>query len=185
MSTYKFRVLLDNAEQEEIFRDIEIDGEDNFENFYQKIIGSFFFQGDQMASFYVSNADWDKGEEIGLFEIESGDSFEPYHLMQGSKIKDFVNKDDQRFILVYDFLKMWIFLIELIHIDELANLAAPEIILSIGIAPREESRAVDFGLPSTDSGDDFGLGNDFDDIFSEFEDEEDFEGFDNIDDYDI
>ena len=78
MSTYKFRVLLDNAEQEEIFRDIEIDGEDNFENFYQKIIGSFFFQGDQMASFYVSNADWDKGEEIGLFEIESGDSFEPY-----------------------------------------------------------------------------------------------------------
>ncbi|MFD1551297.1 hypothetical protein DNU06_12750 [Putridiphycobacter roseus] len=185
MSTYKFRVLLDNSDHEEIFRDIEIDGEHNFENFYQKIIESFFFQGDQMASFYVSNNDWDKGEEIGLFALESEDSFEPYHIMQESKIKNFVDKKDQRFILVYDFLKMWIFLIELIHIDETATLAAPEIILSIGIAPREASREIDFGLPSTDSGDDFGLGNDFDDIFSEFEDEEDFEGFDNIDDYDI
>ena len=181
MATYKFRVLLDNSENEEIFRDIEVSGSHHFEDFYQVIINAFFFQGDQMASFYCSNSDWDKGEEIALFDMGDDISGETLHLMNNSLIKDFIKEDDQKFILVYDFLKMWCFLIELIQVKE-SEIEAPEIVLSIGISPREDSREVDFDIPF-DGGKD--LGNDFDDIFSEFEDEEDFEGHENIDDYDF
>lgn len=181
MATYKFRVLLDNSENEEIFRDIEIGDNHSFEDFYRIIIKAFFFQGDQMASFYCSNNDWDKGDEIALFDMNDDLSNDILHLMNESVIKNFIESDNQRFILVYDFLKMWCFLIELIQVKPI-EIDTPEIVLSIGISPREESREIDFDIPF-DGGDD--LGNDFDDIFSEFDDKEDFEGFENIDDYDI
>ena len=181
MATYKFRVLLDNSENEEIFRDIEVSGSHHFEDFYRTIIEAFYFAGDQMASFYTSNSSWDKGEEIALFDMGDDISDEPLFLMNESLIEDFVKSNDQKFILVYDFLKMWCFLIELIQIRPI-EIDQPEIVLSIGISPREDSREIDFDVPLESSAD---LGNDFDDIFSEFEDEEDFEGFDNIDDYDI
>ena len=41
MAAYKFRVLLDTEKESEIFRDIVIDENDNFENFYHAIISSF------------------------------------------------------------------------------------------------------------------------------------------------
>ena len=61
MAGLKFRVLLDSKDQEKVFRDILISDSDNFESFYKAIISSFRFEGDQMASFYMSNDDWDKG----------------------------------------------------------------------------------------------------------------------------
>ncbi len=180
MATYKFRVLLDNSENEEIFRDIELSGRHHFEDFYQAIIKAFYFEGNQMASFYTSNSDWDRGEEIALVDMSDDSSEEPMHLMHNSIIDDFIESNHQRFILVYDFLKMWCFLIELIQVKP-TNIEHPEVVLSIGIAPREASREIDFDIPF-DGGSD--LGTDLDDIFSEFE-EDDFEELDNIDDYDI
>lgn len=181
MATYKFRVLLDNSENEEIFRDIEVSDKHNFEDFYRTIIKAFYFQGDQMASFYVSNNDWDKGEEIALFDMGDDLSGDALHIMNEATIKDFIETENQRFILVYDFLKMWCFLVELIQVKAM-DIDQPEIVLSIGIAPREDSREIDFDMPMDGGAD---LGSEFDDIFSEFDDEDDFEGFENIDDYDI
>ncbi len=184
MASYKFRILLDNSENEEIFRDIEIDGSNSFEDFYKIIIEAFFFKGDQFASFYVSNESWDKGDEIGLFEMDIENNDSVFHLMSDSIIEDFVASTNQRFILVYDFLKMWCFLIELIQTSEVEK-PKPEITLSIGISPTEDSRDIDFGIPTAPQDSEYDLGNDFDDIFSEFDDEEGFEGFENIDDIDI
>lgn len=181
MATYKFRVLLDNSNNEEIFRDIEVGSSHSFEDFYRTIIQAFYFEGDQMASFYASNSDWDKGEEITLFDMGDELSGEAIHLMNETKMDEFIENENQRFILVYDFLKMWCFLIELIQVKPM-DINTPEIVLSIGIAPKEDSREIDFDIPMEGSQD---LGNDFDDIFSEFEDEDDFEEFDNIDDYDF
>ena len=177
MSSYKFRVLLDNSNNEEIFRDILISKNDTFSDFYNCILKAFRFNGDQLASFYISNNSWDKGDEISLMDM--GDSGLN---MDSAILKDSIESEDQKFILVYDFLKMWCFLIELI--EEKKELPErPEVILSIGIAPKEESREIDinegFESPSME------LGSEFDDIFNEFDDEEDFGGFENIDDYDI
>jgi len=181
MATYKFRILLDNSDNEEIFRDIEIDGDHSFEDFYRIIIAAFFFEGDQMASFYCSNAEWDKGEEIALFDMGDDTSDNRLRIMADSRIQDFVSAEDERFILVYDFLKMWCFLIELIQVTPI-SISSPEIVLSIGIAPREDSREIEFDMPF-DGGSN--LGSEFDDIFSEFEDEDELGGFENIDDFDI
>ena len=53
MPGLKFRILLDTKKNEEIFHDILISDGEDFEAFFQTIIKSFEFKGDQMASFYV------------------------------------------------------------------------------------------------------------------------------------
>ena len=59
MKVYKFRVLLDSTQEEEVFRDILIEASDNFESFYRQIIKSFAFKGDEMASFFMSDEEWE------------------------------------------------------------------------------------------------------------------------------
>lgn len=186
MSGLKFRVLLDTDLKDEVFRDIVIAGESNFEVFYQAIMKSFEFEGDQMASFYVSNSEWDKGHEINLMDMsyDDDDLDTPANIMSKAIVQDFINDSDQKFILVYDFMRMWIFLIELIEqVQE--SPAEPTIVLSVGNAPKEQSKETleeDFfasgggeyseGNPDNSEEDEFGF-NDYDDDYNE----EDFNDF--------
>lgn len=187
MSSFKFRILIDTASNEDIFRDIVIGRSDNFEVFYRAIIAAFDFTGDQLASFYVSNDNWDKGHEIALMDMGLSGELDAPFIMHDTPITTIVREQGQKLILVYDFMKMWCFLIELVEIiDE--SFTEPELVLSIGISPEENSKEVDFDA-MMGMGDGTNLGTDFDDIFSEFDEDnnedEDFESFDNIDDYDF
>src|SRR4051812_39668352 len=111
MGSFKFRVLLDSEKDQEIFRDIIIDENENFETFYRIILASFNFEGKEMGSFYISNDQWDKGYEIGLMDMSFSDEEEDLPgVMSQSVLKDFMEVNDQKIILVYDFLRMWIFL---------------------------------------------------------------------------
>jgi hypothetical protein len=175
MPGLKFRVLLDSDKNEEVFRDVLISDASDFETFYHAIMKSFDFKGDQMASFYVSNEDWDKGHEISLLDMSYDDDSidSPATVMKNAVIKDFLDEPDQRFILVYDFMKMWIFLIELIGYDR-NEPESPEMLLAIGNAPGEASReALDEDLlhesesvSTDDEEDDFGF-DEFDDDYSD------------------
>jgi len=182
MPAYKFRILIDTDSSEEIFRDIMISPSNNFEVFYRAIIASFDFIGDQLASFYVSNDNWDKGHEIALMDMGLGNDLNAPFLMKDTPIATVMRTEGQKLILVYDFLKMWCFLIELVEIVE-EDFLEPELYLSIGAAPDEDSKEIDLGGMDMAAPPD--LGNDIDDIFSDFGGEEDFEGFENIDDLDI
>lgn len=183
MPAYKFRILIDTDNTEEIFRDIIISPTNNFEVLYRAIIASFDFIGDQLASFYVSNDNWDKGHEIALMDMGLGNDLNAPFLMKDTPIATVMREKGQKLILVYDFLKMWCFLIELVEIVP-KEFEEPELYLSIGVAPAEDSKEIDLG--GMDLGTPPDLGNDIDDIFSEFnEDEDDFGGFENIDDLDI
>jgi hypothetical protein len=143
MAALKFRILLDTEKENEVFRDILINEDDNFESLYNAIVSAFNFQGDQMASFYISNDDWDKGHEISLMDMNYGDESinEVATVMSDANLRDFMEKEDQKVILVYDFLRMWIFLIELVERQE-ENVSVPMVALSIGMAPPEDSRII-------------------------------------------
>lgn len=170
MPGLKFRILLDTKKNEEIFHDILISDSEDFETFFETIIDSFEFKGDQMASFYVSNENWDKGEEISLVDLTEGEESE-VQIMKETKVKEHLLDPDQKFILVYDFLKMWIFLIELIGIQE-DTPDSPQLILSMGTNPKEDSKELsdEFQMISelidNSEEDDFGF-NDFEDGFSD------------------
>ena len=140
MAGLKFRVLLDSSENE-VFRDILISDEDNFESFYHAILQAYGFGSDQMASFYMSNNNWDKGHEISLFDMGFGESTEQIMpgVMNNSIIREYIEYPDQKMILVHDFIRMWIFLIELIEVVK-ETPEHPQVALAIGKAPDENSR---------------------------------------------
>lgn len=183
MPSYKFRVLIDNDDAEEIFRDIVISSDENFETFYRAILAAFEFSGQELASFYISNKNWDRGHEIALMDMELNQTLNAPSIMKETILSDLISAEDQRFILVYDFLRMWCFMIELIEtLPEKYD--SPMLDIAMGEAPDEFSKEIDLSGDTGMTGDMY-LGNDIDDIFSESDDDDDFEGFENIDDLDI
>jgi hypothetical protein len=175
MAALKFRILLDSEENTEVFRDIVIDENEHFESFHHAIMNAFNFEGNQMASFYISNNNWDKGHEISLMDMGYGDDENEASVMSKTKIHEHINDDDQKLILVYDFLRMWIFLIELIDKTN-ETISSPKVVLSIGMAPPEDSKLPEFDddeFLEEETEDDFDF-NDFEDDYSD----EDFSDFD-------
>ena len=131
MEVFKFRVVIDH--EKDVFRDIEIQGSQNFEDLHGAIISAFDFRGDQMASFYMSNESWEKGQEIGLMDMSFGEETGP-PTMNSALIEQFVKEKDQKILYVYDFLKMWRF-----HIQFIENKKAGEgeDLISVGAMPNE------------------------------------------------
>ena len=111
---YRFRVILDA--EEDVFRDIEIMANDTLEDLHNTILQSFGFDGTEMASFYISDDDWNQGEEISQFDMVEGGS--SVRLMNETTLDDILSQEQTKMIYIYDFLSMWTFLVELAEIAE-------------------------------------------------------------------
>lgn len=181
MPGLKFRVLLDSLKDYEVFRDIEVNDDADFESFYSCIIDSFGLNNDQMASFFVSDHEWSKGKEVTLMDMAFDPDEVSAEIMKDTTIRQFIESPKQRFILVYDFLNMWIFLIELQEILS-HTVESPKITLKVGDIPqglKEGSISnldeINFETEKLDDADDY---LDYENGFSE-------DDFENIDDLDI
>ena len=131
---YRLRVILDNDTEDDIFRDIEINKKDTLVEFHKSIITSFGFSNNEIASFYLSDNQWNQGEEISLFSFEDQDN----KLMSDILINDVINNQNNKLIYVYDFLHMWTFLIELIEVaEDIKGIDYPNIIFSKGEIPEK------------------------------------------------
>lgn len=132
---YRFRAILDHDSKEDIFRDIEIRKTDTFEDLHNVLTQSFGFDGSEMASFYVSNDEWDQGQEIALFDMGQNDDI---RMMNETIIEDVVDEDHTKLIYIYDFLNMWTFLVELGEIvDEAQGTDYPNLMFVCGQVPSE------------------------------------------------
>lgn len=130
---YRFRVILDNDTDEDIFRDLEIRETDSLEDLHNIIVQSFGFDGSEMASFYISNEAWDQGEEISLFDLSDDGSA---RLMIETSIENVVHEAQTKLIYVYDFLSMWTFYVELAEIvEEVKGYQYPNLMFVQGQVP--------------------------------------------------
>jgi hypothetical protein len=147
MNIYKFRVLFDS--KEEIFRDIEMKSTQNFEEFHEIIVAAFGFDNSQMASFYLSNEQWDKGQEITLFDMQMAEdeTTELVLVMEDIQVKTQIKGLNDHFLYSYDFLDMKNFFIELLSVSEEKKSAFyPKVVYSQGEIPApkaEEKEEVD------------------------------------------
>lgn len=133
---YRFRVILDNDTEEDIFRDLEIRETDTMEDLHNIITQSFGFDGLEMASFYVSDDYWNQGEEISMFDVSEG--LNKVKVMSSTAINDIVHEASTRLIYVYDFLSMWTFFVELAEIvEESKSTDYPNLIFVQGQVPDE------------------------------------------------
>lgn len=163
---YRFRIILDNDTEDDIFRDIEIRKTDTLEDLHNAITQSFGFDGSEMASFYLSDNDWNQGEEVSLFDVSDG--IESVRLMHETTIESVTDEDNTKLIYVYDFLSMWTFLVELGEIVEEAEGADyPNLMFVHGQIPTE-APVKEFSA-------------EVDDDFDEYNDEIDLDGYEDLD----
>ena len=157
---YRFRIILDNDTEDDIFRDIEIKKTDTLEDLHNAITQSFGFDGSEMASFYISDDEWNQGQEISLFDLSEG--LESVKLMSETSIESVTDKDHTQLIYVYDFLSMWTFFVELGEIVEAAEGADyPNLMFVHGQIPTE-APIKEFSAESDDDFDEFNDGIDLD-----------------------
>ena len=162
---YRFRVILDNDTEEDVFRDLEIRDTDTLEDLHNVITQSFGFDGTEMASFYISNDQWDQGEEISLFDLSDDNSA---RLMNETSLDSVVNEEQTKLIYVYDFLSMWTFFVELAEIvEETEGHDYPNLMF------------VQVQVPDTPPDRVFEADND--DNFNEFDDDLDIDDYDGFD----
>jgi len=182
MSTYKFRVLIEG--EKNVFRDIEINSHQNFEDFHNCILTSFGFDNSQMASFYLSDFDWNKGQEISLFDMGISEGDEEKLIMNQTTIKEGINCVGCHLLYTYDFLNMWNFFIELLEISVKEKKGDfPKLVHSEGKAPKQNSK--NNVLSDEDIMNEILLIEELDDDLEDEELDKDdiFDGFDDCDDY--
>jgi hypothetical protein len=132
---YRFRAILDHDQKEDIFRDIEIRKTDTFEDLHNVLTQSFGFDGSEMASFYISNDQWEQGQEIALFDMGQNTDVK---MMNETIVEELINDDNNKLIYIYDFLNMWTFLIELGEIvEEAQGTDYPNLMFVCGQVPSE------------------------------------------------
>ncbi|MFD2528740.1 MULTISPECIES: hypothetical protein [Polaribacter] len=158
---YKIRVILDT--KEDILRTIIVSNSFNLEDLHFTIAKSFGFEGQEMASFYRTDDEWNQGEEIPLFNMaEAGEGIS----MQTCVLKETLPNVNDKLIYVYDFLNMWTFYVDVVDISSDEKQDLPQTILSVGEIPKEAPEK-EFVAEKLDS--------EFD------EDEDDFDPFDDFD----
>src|SRR6201995_3469661 len=137
MAILRFRIYWEDDDS--IYRDVAIRHSQTFADLHGAILKSYEFDNKHKATFYRSNDNWLRGREISLEKYTDkqykADPLIMSETLLGSEIKD----PNQKFIYVYDFNKLWTFLVALIHVDKEENkkLTYPTCIRVEGIAPSQ------------------------------------------------
>lgn len=163
MAVLKFRIYLE--EDEAVYRDIVIKHKQTFQDLHFAILKSFEFDSKHQATYFRSNDNWLRGREISFERYDKQYMVEPL-LMESTIIGSEIQDTNQKFIYEYDFVKHWVFLVELINVskEENSKLTYPVISRVEGIGPQQ------YGTKSL-------LGDKFADIEEKYDLTEAVEGF--------
>ena len=160
---YKIRVILDT--KEDVLRTILVEDSINLERLHFIIAEAFGFEGQEMASFYKADDEWNQGEEIPLFNMEETTTS---IAMQNCLLTETLPLENDKLIYVYDFLNMWTFYVDVVEILKEQKENLPQVILSVGEIPEEapEKEFVADKLDDDTDDDEFDIFDDFD--FNEY-----------------
>lgn len=175
MKYFNIKVLLESDQPS--YCDIAISSENTLEELHLAILKAYRFSGDQMASFYETNEDWDVIEEIPLIAIDPNYDGT---LMKDIKVIHLIKEVSDQMMYIYDYLNEWKFFIELIEVlkDKPAK-ATPLMLKRFGKVPNEHDKDMN-GVDAEKILMNAILGDEFDE---EEEDQFESDNFDSIDDY--
>jgi hypothetical protein len=138
MAFLKFRVYWE--EDDAIYRDVIVKHTQNFTALNDIILKAFEFDQKHDATFFRSNDIWKRGREISKAVYEK-EYVAPPLLMEETTIGSEIIDTNQHFIYLYDFVKSWTFLIELIQVIKNADadmtLEYPIVSRTEGVGPMQ------------------------------------------------
>ena len=121
-------------DKNDVIRDIAISSEKTLEDLHFEIIDSLKLDKNEMASFYMTNDEFELLQEIPLIKID--DKENSMIGMNEITVETVFQEINSQLLYVYDFLKMWRFSIT--FIEELENETTENsCIKSIGEMPNE------------------------------------------------
>ena len=176
-TTLRLRVLVDTEGDDNVFRDIEMPANASFEEFHLAIQDQFDFDNSQMASFYESDDEWERGEEIMLMDMSMNDKQE-VRLMRDTLIGEVLNSAEDKMLYIFDFLVMWTFFVEVVSVGKFSeDVEYPNILLSVGDSPDQNSKSAEDLFGSMKSEMLPGMDNDEDEDFDEFDMENNYPSY--------
>jgi hypothetical protein len=163
------RIVADT--QEDIFADLRIHKENNFFTIHDFLVENFHLDKLEMSSFFYSNDDWDKGEEITLINMNIGED-QTIKFMESITIDEVFQEKKFKFLYVNDFLNMNIFYVEILKENDLENGESLKLLHKLG---EYEAKKSDDTIKTEDQN----KLSEIEDILNEPED--DFSGFEELD----
>jgi hypothetical protein len=115
-------------------REIKIDSDATFHDFFEAIIASTGYTDKEMTSFFICDDDWRRRIEITLVEMGSS-SDEDSYVMEDCVLGDYLEDEKQKLMFVFDYLTERALYIELSEIITGKHLDKPVVSLSEGEAP--------------------------------------------------
>ncbi|MFA6249441.1 MAG: hypothetical protein WC615_21060 [Mucilaginibacter sp.] len=136
MALYRFRVTFEDYD--DVSRDIDVKSNQTFEDLHKAIHQSTGYNPEYPSSFYISNDQWMKGEEITYMPNQKRiDRKIP--LMEKIKLSSFIDDPHQKFYYTFNFDRPFDFHVELMKIilDEAPGTTYPAVVRSVGEAPKQ------------------------------------------------
>ena len=136
MALYRFRVTFEDYD--DVIREIDVKSNQTFEDLHRAIHQSTGYNCEFPSSFYISNDQWIKGEEITFLpnqrRIDRG-----VELMDKIKLSSRIDDPHQKFYYTFNFDRPFDFHVELLKIilEETPGTSYPAIIKSVGEAPKQ------------------------------------------------
>ena len=125
---YLIRITLES--KEDIIREIEISSKDKLVDLHNYFIKIFDLNTKELASFFTVDNDLEIQQEIPLFSFEENNP-----KMEDFRLENLLFEKNDKLIYLFDYLKMWRFLVELIDIQE--GITKKRCTMEIGKIPKE------------------------------------------------
>lgn len=168
---YHFKIT--SQESKNFYLEVEAGEKQTFFDFHSCIQKSLDFESHQLASFFISDGTWRKHKEISLLDL--GLNGGVYLTMQKTRLSDLIQTEGQKLIYTFDFFNDRSLYIELTGIIMEKNLKEPTVTVKQGDAPvqvfgEEPENHEATKLQEEEVFMDFGVVDDYDELFGEMED---------------
>lgn len=130
---YNIRITLES--KEDVIREIEINSDCFMSELHYFIIDAFGLDNKELASFYTVNSELELEDEFPLISFKDNSSN-----MENTKLESVLTNVNDKLIYVFDYMKMWRFLIDLIKIE--TDFKERKCTLKIGEIPDEAPEVI-------------------------------------------
>ena len=130
---YLIRVTLES--KEDIIREIEINSDEKLVDLHNYLIKIFDLDIKELASFFTVDNDLEIQQEIPLFSFEENNP-----KMEDFKLENLLFKKNDKLIYLFDYMKMWRFLVELIDFQK--GITKKRCTMEIGKIPKKAPEVI-------------------------------------------
>lgn len=133
---FKFKIISDKVEN--FAMHIDADARNTFFELHEAIQDECKYDASELATFFLADEEWDKGQEISMFANQSL-NHNATPSMKNAMLGDYLNEKEDKLIYIFDIINQKSLYIELNEIVMEKKLSTPVVTSNRGMAPLQSS----------------------------------------------